>query len=153
VKSEGGSLPDLIVIDGGKGQLGAVQEVLRTVGLSDIDLIGLAKARGEKEERVFLPGHSESIPLMSNSPATHLLQRIRDESHRFAITYHRTLRGKELTNSILDDVPGIGEKRKRALLIRFGGLDGIKSASIEELCAVPKINKKLAEILYRVLHG
>jgi excinuclease ABC subunit C len=152
VKSEGRILPDLIVIDGGKGQLSAVQEVLQGLELSQIDLIGLAKARGEKEERVFLPGHSESIPLSPTSPATHLLQRIRDESHRFAITYHRKLRGKEMTASVLNEVPGIGEARKRALLIRFGGLEGIKSASLEELCAVPQMNEKLAGTLYRALH-
>jgi excinuclease ABC subunit C len=152
VKSEGRLLPDLIVIDGGKGQLSAVQEVLQGLGLSEIDLIGLAKARGEKEERVFLPGHSESIPLPPTSPATHLLQRIRDESHRFAITYHRKLRGKDMITSVLDEVSGIGEARKRALLIRFGGLDGIKAASLEELSAVPRMNKKLVETLYRVLH-
>ena len=145
-------MPDLIVIDGGKGQLSAVQEVLQGLGLSEIDLIGLAKARGEKEERVFLPGHSESIPLPPTSPATHLLQRIRDESHRFAITYHRKLRGNEMIRSVLDEVSGIGEARKRALLIRFGGLDGIKAASIEELCAVPRMSKKLVETLYQVLH-
>jgi len=152
VKSEGRPLPDLIVIDGGKGQLSAVQEVLEGLGLSEIDLIGLAKARGEKDERVFLPGYSESIPLLPASPATHLLQRIRDESHRFAITYHRKLRGKEMVTSVLDEIPGIGETRKRALLIRFGGLDGIKAASLEELCAVVRMNKKLAVALYQALH-
>jgi excinuclease ABC subunit C len=152
VKAEGRFLPDLIVIDGGKGQLRAVQEVLQGLGLSEIDLIGLAKARGEKEERVFLPGYSESIPLPPASPAMHLLQRIRDESHRFAITHHRKLRGKEMVTSVLDEVPGIGAARKRALLIRFGGLDGIKAASLDELCAVPRMNKKLAEALYEALH-
>jgi len=153
VKAEGRTFPDLIVIDGGKGQLRAVQEILQGLGLSEIDLIGLAKARGEKDERVFLPGYSESIPLPPTSPATHLLQRVRDESHRFAIMHHRKLRGKKMVTSVLDEVPGIGKARKRDLLIRFGGLDGIKAASLQELCDAPRMNKKLGEALHQALHS
>jgi excinuclease ABC subunit C len=138
-------LPDLIVIDGGKGQLSAAIEAMRIVGLTGCDLAGLAKEKGEKFERVFLPEFSTAIPLDPASPATHLLQRVRDEAHRFAITYHRKLRGRELVLSVLDEVEGIGESRKKALLKKFGSLDGIRRSSVEDLQTVPGISRKRAE--------
>jgi excinuclease ABC subunit C len=145
-------LPDLIVIDGGKGQLSAALEAMRAVAITDRDVIGLAKEKGEKFERVFLPGASEAVVLAAASPATHLLQRIRDEAHRFAITYHRKLRGRELVLSVLDEVEGIGETRKKALLKQFGSLDAIRRSSIEELRTVPGVSRRLAEAVLQKLN-
>ncbi len=127
--------PDLILIDGGLGQLAAAMEGLREVGCREIPIIGLAKARGEKDERVFLAGRKNPIVLKAQSPATHLLQRIRDEAHRFAITYHRKLRGKSLIASKLDQIIGIGEIRRASLLKTFGTPARIAEASDDELRA------------------
>lgn len=125
--------PDLILIDGGLGQLAAALEGLKEVGHQGVPILGLAKARGDKEERVFLAGRKNPIVLKPQSPSTHLLQRIRDEAHRFAITFHRKLRGKSLIGSSLDQVIGIGEIRRNQLLSQFGSLDQLASASDEAL--------------------
>src|SRR6185437_8087781 len=125
--------PDLILIDGGLGQLSAAMEGLKEVGQQTLPILGLAKAKGEKEERVFLAGRKNPIVLKPQSPSTHLLQRIRDEAHRFAITFHRKLRGKSLVSSKLDQVIGIGEIRRNQLLEKFGSLDKLASASDEAL--------------------
>ncbi len=125
--------PDLILIDGGLGQLAAALEGLRGVGQQTLPILGLAKARGEKDERVFLAGRKNPVILTPSSPATHLLQRIRDEAHRFAITFHRKLRGKSLMASKLDQVIGIGDIRRNRLLNQFGSLDKLASASDEAL--------------------
>jgi len=125
--------PDLILIDGGLGQLAAALEGLKETGQSGLPVLGLAKARGDKEERVFLAGRKNPIVLRATSPATHLLQHIRDEAHRFAITFHRKLRGKSLVSSKLDQVIGIGEIRRNQLLEKFGSLDKVVSASDEAL--------------------
>ena len=125
--------PDLILIDGGLGQLAAALEGLKTVGQQSLPILGLAKARGEKEERIFLAGRKNPIALKPQSPSTHLLQRIRDEAHRFAITFHRKLRSKALVSSKLDHVIGIGEIRRDRLLERFGSLEQLASASDEAL--------------------
>ena len=127
--------PDLILIDGGLGQLAAAMEGLKQVGQQDLPMIGLAKARGEKEERIFLPGRKNPIVLRANSPATHLVQRIRDEAHRFAITFHRKLRSKALMASQLDQVSGIGEITRTRLLKEYGSLTNIAAATNEELSA------------------
>lgn len=108
-------------------------EGLKVVGQQGLPILGLAKARGDKEERVFLAGRKNPITLTATAPATHLLQRIRDEAHRFAVTYHRKLRGKALVSSKLDQVIGIGEIRRNRLLNRFGSLDQLASASDEAL--------------------
>ena len=126
-------LPDLIMIDGGLGQLMAATEGLRSIGRTELAMIGLAKARGDKEERIFLPGRKNPILLNPSSPATHLLQRIRDEAHRFAITYHRKLRGKALVASELDAIIGIGSIRRNRLLKTFGNLDQIAGATDAQL--------------------
>ncbi len=126
-------LPDLVLIDGGLGQLAAAMEGLKQVGRAELPIIGLAKARGEKEERVFLPGRKNPVILNPSSPATHLLQRIRDEAHRFAIAYHRKLRGNALVASRLDQIIGIGEIRRNTLLKTFGSLEAIAQATDEEL--------------------
>jgi excinuclease ABC subunit C len=125
--------PDLILIDGGLGQLAAALEGLKEVGQQGVPILGLAKARGDKEERVFLAGRKNPIVLKPQSPSTHLLQRIRDEAHRFAITFHRKLRGKSLVGSRLDQVIGIGGIRRNQLLEKFGSLDKLSSASDEAL--------------------
>lgn len=125
--------PDLILIDGGLGQLAAAIEGLREAGQSGLSILGLAKARGEKDERIFLAGRKNPILLKAQSPATHLLQRIRDEAHRFAVTYHRKLRGKALVASQLDQIIGIGEIRRNRLLNRFGSFDRLAAASDAEL--------------------
>jgi excinuclease ABC subunit C len=134
-------LPDLLMIDGGKGQLSAALGVLQEKNLEEIPTVGLAK----QHEFLFVPGKSEPIALPRNSPALHLLQRIRDEAHRFAITHHRKKRGKAATHSLLDDIPGIGEARRNALLTHFGSLQKLRAASAEEIAAVPGMTKSLAE--------
>jgi excinuclease ABC subunit C len=135
-------MPDLIVIDGGKGQLNAALEVLEEVGLKDgVPALGLAK----KQEEIFLPGRPEPLLLPRDSQGLYLLQRIRDEAHRFAIGYHRKLRAKKSLASILEEVPGIGPKRRQALLKHFGSIDAIRQASVEELAVVKGMTRKAAE--------
>lgn len=130
---EGLATPDLILIDGGLGQLAAAMEGLREAGQPKIPILGLAKARGGKDERIFLAGRKNPIVLRPTSPVTHLLQRIRDEAHRFAIAFHRKLRGKALVASKLDQIIGIGEIRRTRLLTRFGSLDQLAAASDDAL--------------------
>ncbi len=133
-------LPDLLVVDGGKGQLNTALEVLAGHELDDIPAIGLAKAR----EEVFTPGRSKPITLPLDSPGLQLLQRVRDEAHRFAISYHQGLRRRESLSSVLEEIPGIGAKRRRALLKRFGSLEGIREASLDDLSSVDGMNRSLA---------
>jgi excinuclease ABC subunit C len=134
--------PDLVIIDGGKGQLGVAVEVLQELGLVErIPVVGLAK----REEEVFRPGLPDPLWLKRGSPALHLVQRIRDEAHRFGVTYHRTLRSKEQTRSSLDDIAGIGPRRRKAILTHFAGdLERVRAATVEELMAVPGMNRRLA---------
>jgi len=133
-------LPDLVIVDGGKGQVGAARTVLDELGLHDMPLAGLAKER----EELFLPGRREPVVLPTTSGALYLLQRLRDEAHRFAITYHRQVRARAATRSVLDDLAGVGPARKRALLRVFGSSRVLKSASAEEIAAVPGIGRALA---------
>jgi len=126
-------LPDLVLIDGGLGQLASAKAALQEVGRPELAVIGLAKAKGEKDERVYLPGRKNPIVLRANSPATHLLQRVRDEAHRFAVTFHRTLRGKTLVTSQLDQIIGIGSITRTKLLKQFGSLANLAQASEEAL--------------------
>jgi excinuclease ABC subunit C len=142
-------LPDLVIIDGGKGQVSAAREVLDELGLHDLPLAGLAKER----EELFLPGRSEPIVLPATSGALYLLQRLRDEAHRFAITYHRQVRARAATRSALDDLPGIGPARKRALLRVFGSSRGLRNASLDEIAAVPGIGRATAERIRSHLDG
>ena len=137
-------LPDLLVVDGGKGQLNVALEVLDEFGLRDqVPTVGLAK----QEEEIFVAGRSEPVRLPRASEGLYLMQRVRDEAHRFAVTYHRKVRGKQTIISQLDGVPGIGPKRRSALLKHFGSIDGIRAASVEELAAVPGMTRKVAEQL------
>ncbi|MES2964291.1 MAG: excinuclease ABC subunit UvrC, partial [Bdellovibrionota bacterium] len=147
--------PQLIVIDGGKGQLGIAMEVLREIGRKDLCVVGLAKARTKgsfsdaevtaTEERFYLPGRANPVTFKPGSEAFQILVGIRDEAHRFAITYHRKLREATSLESELDFVIGLGEKRKRLLLTKFANLDDIKAASVEELSKIPGFNRVLAE--------
>lgn len=140
--------PDLVIIDGGKGQLSSAVEALRLLGLSSQPIISLAK----QFEEVFLPGESRPILLPRDSAALFLLQRIRDEAHRFAITYHRNLRGKRSVRSVLDSIDGIGEKRKQALLSHFKTMKQIQAASTEVLASLPGFNRAVAQRLYDAFH-
>ena len=147
ILKENRNLPDLILIDGGKGQLNAALEVLSDLGLSEQPIIGLAK----KEEEIFLVGKEESLNLPNHSGALQLLQRIRDEAHRFAVSYHRKLRSRRLTHSMLDNIKGVGKKRRQALLRHFGSLEKIKKARINELTEVEGISSKTARKIYDYL--
>ena len=140
-------VPDLVIIDGGKGQLGAVLDVMRDLGLRDVPVCGLAK----QQEELFVADVADSIMLPRQSEALYLVQRIRDEAHRFAITYHRNLRGKAATQSILDSIPGIGPKRKRALIRKFGSVKGIREADVGEIAATEGFTQRLAETIKRSL--
>jgi len=133
-------LPDLVIVDGGKGQVSAAAEVLTEMGLDDLPLAGLAKER----EELFLPGRSDPILLPPTSQALYLVQRLRDEAHRFAITYHRDLRAKASVRSAFDDLPGVGPKRRRALLRVFGSAKRVREAPVEQIAAVPGIGPALA---------
>jgi excinuclease ABC subunit C len=135
------AMPDLVIIDGGKGQVSAAKEVLDELGLHDLPMAGLAKER----EELFLPGATDPILLPTTSPALYLVQRLRDEAHRFAIGYHRQLRAKRQTKSAFDDLPGIGPKRKRELLKVFGSAKRVRDAPIEQIASVPGISRALAE--------
>ena len=140
--------PDLIVIDGGKGQLGMACGVLDKLNLTHIPIIGLAK----EFEEIYTPNSKRPIIIPKNNKALHLLQQVRDESHRFAITYHRKLRSKNISASSLDDIAGIGKKRKINLLKEFGTIDNIKKASIEDLAKIDGMNQKTAENVYNYYH-
>ena len=133
-------LPDLVIIDGGKGQLSAAVEAMREIGVYDIPTVGLAK----QHEELFVPGEPAPVILPRGSDALYLVQRIRDEAHRFAITYHRQLRGKSQVSSALDNVPGIGPKRKKALLRKFGSVKAVREASVEEVAASAGFTEALA---------
>ena len=142
--SKAENLPDLIVIDGGIGQLNSALEIIRGLGLT-VPVVGLAK----QFELIFVEGKSEPVELPRNSQALFLMQRIRDEAHRFAITYHRKLRRKRNLKSELDNISGIGEKRRTDLFKHFGTIQKIKSATLDELLKVPSMNKTAAESLQR----
>jgi excinuclease ABC subunit C len=155
--------PELIVVDGGAGQLNVLIEVLRELNITGVATVGLAKSRVEKgmtkeeiersAERIFLPGRKNPVVLRQNSAPLLLLSLIRDEAHRFAITYHKKVRGSETITSRLAEVPGIGEKRMKELLRSFGSLKGIAEASPEEIAAVKGISRKVAEGVWRYLNG
>ncbi len=133
-------MPDLIIIDGGKGQLSAALEVLQELHV-EVPTVGLAK----ENEEIFIPGSSEPICLPRSSQGLYLVQRIRDEAHRFGITYHRKLRSDRTFKSVLDEIPGIGPKRKQALMKHFGSVRAMSAASIEELASLDGMTRDAAE--------
>jgi excinuclease ABC subunit C len=147
VTEQGGPFPDLIVIDGGKGQLSAAYEALESLGLANLVAVGLAK----KEELVFTRDRTDPLVLAVDDPALLLLQRIRDEAHRFAVTFHRQRRAKRDLHSELDEIAGIGPRRRRQLLQRFGSVTGVRRATREEL--EPVVGAKAAEAILRYFAG
>ncbi|MCU7915279.1 MAG: excinuclease ABC subunit UvrC [Candidatus Thiodiazotropha sp. (ex Gloverina cf. vestifex)] len=148
------ALPDLLLIDGGKGQLTAVDGILQELGISGLTLVGVAKGADRKAgmEQLFLLGAKSPIILPPDSPALHLIQQIRDEAHRFAITAHRQRRSKSRKRSVLEEIPGIGPKRRQRLLKQFGGLQELTRAGVEDLASVEGINHVLAEQIYHAFH-
>ncbi len=143
------AMPDLVIVDGGKPQVNAAKGVLDELGLHDLPLAGLAKER----EELFLPGRAEPVVLPPTSAALYLVQRLRDEAHRFAITYHRTLRDRRTVRSAFDDLPGVGPKRKRELLKVFGSIKRVREAPVEQIAAVPGISRALAERIKATLEA
>ena len=154
MQKEEGKRPDLILIDGGTGQLNVACEVMAQLGIADIQLMGVAKGVERKAglEQLILPQHEKPLQLPPDSGALHLIQQVRDEAHRFAISGHRAQRGKARSASMLEEISGVGEKRRRNLLARFGGLQGVCQASVEELTQVEGISPTLAEKIYQQLH-
>jgi excinuclease ABC subunit C len=153
--AEGQALPDLVLLDGGKGQLNIGREVLKELGIKNLAVVALAKEReiGEalsaelkkKGERVYLPGVKDPVWMPAHTAGLHLIQRIRDEAHRFAVAYHRRLRRKAAVRSELEEIPGIGPKKRNLLLKHLGGVERIKRAGVEELAQVPGISRSDAE--------
>jgi excinuclease ABC subunit C len=142
-------LPDLVMIDGGKGQLGAALKACADIGVQ-VPIVGLAK----KLELLYLPkpdGGFEEVELPLSAPGLVLLRRLRDEAHRFALTFHRKVRDKRMTGSLLDEIPGVGPRRRRMLLRTFGSIDGIRRATVDELAAVPTMTRSLAEQVHDFL--
>ena len=155
IKKEEGKLPDLILIDGGKGQVSSVRAVVKELQLDEVVLLGVAKGRTRKpgmERLVFSDGKGETS-LPANSPVLHLIQEIRDEAHRFAVTGHRRQRNSKRTRSVLEEVEGVGAKRRRELIRFFGGLQGVSRAGVEELARAPGISDNLAKKIYATFHG
>jgi excinuclease ABC subunit C len=141
--------PDLMIIDGGKGQLGAALDALHELGIEDQPIAALAK----QNEELFLPGRPDPVVLPRDSQALFLVQRLRDEAHRFAVTYHRNVRGKRAIVSGLDEIRGIGAARKKALVRRFGSVSELRRASMEDIASVPGIGEKLAASIKSQLGG
>jgi excinuclease ABC subunit C len=140
-------LPDLVLVDGGPEQLRFAREAMLETG-ADVPMFGLAK----KQEEIYLPFIEQPVVLDRHAPALHLIQRIRDESHRFAVTHHRKLRGKASLHSRLEDVPGIGPARRRALLATLHTMQAISQASLDELAAVKGLSRPAAQSLFEALH-
>ncbi len=158
VKNENLPMPDVIMVDGGKGQLHAAKYALALIDVEAQHVIGIAKAHGmrgsERDiERIFTQINGDGVVLDTSRKSAQLLMRIRDEAHRFAITYHRELRKKANLRSMIEDIPGIGQKRRKQLLTHFGSLKKLKDATVEEIASVPTINRDLAETVYTFLHS
>jgi excinuclease ABC subunit C len=155
VASEGGRIPDLILIDGGKGQVSAARAALTDLGLHQACVVGVAKGPERKPgmEELILEAGERTLQLPASHPGLHLIQQVRDEAHRFAIVGHRARRGKTRTTSMLNEIPGIGAKRRQALIEHFGGLRGVQAAAIDDIAKVAGISRPLAERIYKHLHA
>jgi excinuclease ABC subunit C len=155
VAAEGGRIPDLILIDGGKGQVGAARAALNDLGLHQACVVGIAKGPERKpgQEELILESGERMLQLPPSHPGLHLVQQIRDEAHRFAVVGHRARRGKARTTSMLNEIPGIGSKRRQALIEHFGGLRGVQAAAVDDIAKVAGISRPLAERIYRHLHA
>ena len=154
LKEGEGKLPDLLLIDGGKGQVGIARDVLEELQVEGVRLVGVAKGRERRpgKEQLFLSGSRRPTILPADSAALHLIQQIRDEAHRFAITGHRLRRGKARRESLLERIPGIGDKRRQLLLKSFGGLREVARAGVDDLVRVPGISRELAQRIYDGFH-
>jgi len=154
VTAGGGMLPDVVLIDGGKGQVGVAAAVLHDLGLHQVALIGVAKGPGRKPglEELIIESEDRTLQLAPSHPGLHLIQQIRDEAHRFAVLGHRARRAKARTTSMLNEIPGIGAKRRQALLSAFGGLRGVQAAAVDDIAKVAGVSRALAERIYRHLH-
>ena len=154
IKREESKLPDLILIDGGKGQVGIVREVLLELQLDELNVVGVAKgpSRRAGAETLVLEDTQRLRHLAADSPALHLIQQVRDEAHRFAITGHRQRRDKARSTSPLEQIAGLGPKRRRALMQHFGGLQGVQRAGVDDLRKVPGISADMATKIYEMLH-
>jgi excinuclease ABC subunit C len=154
IKAGESPIPDVLLIDGGKGQLAQAEAVLAALGVEVPAVVGVAKGADRRvgQERLFRLGEEYADLLPPDSPALHVVQRVRDEAHRFAITGHRRSRAKARQGSVLDDVAGLGPARRRALLKQFGGLKGVQLAGLEDLAAVQGIGPHLAQVIYDHLH-
>jgi excinuclease ABC subunit C len=154
VTAEAGKVPDLVLIDGGKGQVGVARSVLADLGLHQVCVVGVAKGPERKPglEELIIESEARTLQLAPSHPGLHLIQAIRDEAHRFAIVGHRARRGKKRTTSMLNEIPGIGAKRRQALIEHFGGLRGVQAAAVDDIAKVEGISRPLAERIYRHLH-
>jgi excinuclease ABC subunit C len=146
--------PDLLFIDGGRGQIGAVEEVLQELAIAGVTLVGVSKGPDRKAgaEQLWLSGLSAAVILPATSPAMHLVQEIRDEAHRFAVTGHRQRRAKARRTSALEGIPGVGPKRRQGLLRQFGGLQALQRAGVEDIARVEGISRQLAQQIYDAFH-
>jgi excinuclease ABC subunit C len=155
VSADGARVPDLILIDGGRGQVSAARAALADLGLHQACVIGVAKGAERKPgmEELVLESEERSLELPPSHPGLHLIQQIRDEAHRFAVVGHRARRGKARTTSMLNEIPGIGAKRRQALIEHFGGLRGVQAAAVDDIAKVAGISRPLAERIYRHLHA
>ena len=154
VNAEAGKIPDLVLIDGGKGQVSAAKAAMVELGMNDIAVVGIAKGPERKPglEELIIESEARTLQLPPSHPGLHLIQAIRDEAHRFAIVGHRARRGKARMRSMLNEIPGIGAKRRQALIEHFGGLRGVQAAAIDDIAKVEGISRPLAERIYRHLH-
>jgi excinuclease ABC subunit C len=150
-----GKLPDLLLVDGGKGQVAAASKALEELQVTDVLIVGVAKGPGRKPglETLHLPGQQATLTLPADSAALHLVQQVRDEAHRFAITGHRQRRARSRNTSALEQVSGVGPKRRQQLLQQLGGLKEVARAGVEDLARVKGINRTLAQQIYDAFHG
>ena len=154
IQKEDGKMPELLLIDGGKGQVTQAVEVLAELQITEITIVGVAKGPSRKagEETLVLSDGNATMSLAADAPALHLIQQVRDEAHRFAITGHRKQRDKKRRESPLENIEGVGNKRRQSLIRHFGGSQGVAKAGIDDLANVPGISKQLAEKIYQVFH-